>query len=175
MASMADGIRCKASFLPRWDIGACLNSFTLPPDRLSKHYSCAYFIRTPVLAPSRLFCVYLPGAGQFLRAWETCDPSAGSVRGNQLNYVLTSIVCSFPRHLLKMNKSSSDLEKVSQSSAESLSPSFRGAHVSFTTGSTDSLASDSRTCSDGGNTAVLDGRASHLQSLQTRSESVARI
>lgn len=54
------------------------------------------------------------------------------------------------RHLLKMNKSSSDLEKVSQSSAESLSPSFRGAHVSFTTGSTDSLASDSRTCSDGG-------------------------
>lgn len=54
------------------------------------------------------------------------------------------------RHLLKMNKSSSDLEKVSQSSAESLSPSFRGAHVSFTTGSTDSLASDSRPCSDGG-------------------------
>ncbi|KAL1773115.1 tyrosine-protein kinase 223 [Sigmodon hispidus] len=54
------------------------------------------------------------------------------------------------RHLLKMNKSSSDLEKVSQSSAESLSPSFRGTHVSFTTGSTDSLASDSRTCSDGG-------------------------
>ncbi|KAM9670391.1 inactive tyrosine-protein kinase PRAG1 isoform 1-T1 [Dama dama] len=54
------------------------------------------------------------------------------------------------RHLLKMNKSSSDLEKVSQGSAESLSPSFRGVHVSFTTGSTDSLASDSRTCSDGG-------------------------
>ncbi|XP_006884207.1 PREDICTED: tyrosine-protein kinase SgK223-like [Elephantulus edwardii] len=54
------------------------------------------------------------------------------------------------RHLLKMNKSSSDLEKVSQGSSESLSPSFRGAHVSFTTGSTDSLASDSRTCSDGG-------------------------
>lgn len=54
------------------------------------------------------------------------------------------------RHLLKMNKSSSDLEKVSQSSADSLSPSFRGVHVSFTTGSTDSLASDSRTCSDGG-------------------------
>ncbi|KAI4529642.1 hypothetical protein MG293_020320 [Ovis ammon polii] len=50
------------------------------------------------------------------------------------------------RHLLKMNKSSSDLEKVSQGSAESL----RGVHVSFTTGSTDSLASDSRTCSDGG-------------------------
>ncbi|XP_016064542.1 PREDICTED: tyrosine-protein kinase SgK223 isoform X1 [Miniopterus natalensis] len=54
------------------------------------------------------------------------------------------------RHLLKMNKSSSDLEKVSQGSAESLSPSFRSVHVSFTTGSTDSLASDSRTCSDGG-------------------------
>lgn len=54
------------------------------------------------------------------------------------------------RHLLKMNKSSSDLEKVSQGSAESLSPSFRGVHVGFTTGSTDSLASDSRTCSDGG-------------------------
>ncbi|XP_069924614.1 inactive tyrosine-protein kinase PRAG1 [Oryctolagus cuniculus] len=54
------------------------------------------------------------------------------------------------RHLLKMNKSSSDLEKVSQGSAESLSPSFRGVQVSFTTGSTDSLASDSRTASDGG-------------------------
>ncbi|XP_036311634.1 inactive tyrosine-protein kinase PRAG1 [Pipistrellus kuhlii] len=54
------------------------------------------------------------------------------------------------RHLLKMNKSSSDLEKVSQGSAESLSPSFRSVHVSFTTGSTDSLASDSRTGSDGG-------------------------
>ncbi|XP_077000845.1 inactive tyrosine-protein kinase PRAG1 [Tamandua tetradactyla] len=54
------------------------------------------------------------------------------------------------RHLLKMNKSSSDLEKVSQGSAESLSPSFRGVHVSFTAGSTDSLASDSKTCSDGG-------------------------
>ncbi|XP_047712376.1 inactive tyrosine-protein kinase PRAG1 isoform X3 [Prionailurus viverrinus] len=54
------------------------------------------------------------------------------------------------RHLLKMNKSSSDLEKVSQGSAESLSPPCRGVHVSFTTGSTDSLASDSRTCSDGG-------------------------
>ncbi|XP_048186496.1 inactive tyrosine-protein kinase PRAG1 [Perognathus longimembris pacificus] len=54
------------------------------------------------------------------------------------------------RHLLKMNKSSSDLEKASHGSAESLSPSFRGGHVSFTSGSTDSLASDSRTCSDGG-------------------------
>ncbi|XP_029791228.1 inactive tyrosine-protein kinase PRAG1 isoform X2 [Suricata suricatta] len=54
------------------------------------------------------------------------------------------------RHLLKMNKSSSDLEKASQGSAESLSPPCRGVHVSFTTGSTDSLASDSRTCSDGG-------------------------
>ncbi|KAM5264059.1 inactive tyrosine-protein kinase PRAG1 [Ctenodactylus gundi] len=59
------------------------------------------------------------------------------------------------RHLLKMNKSSSDLEKVSQGSAESLSPSFRGVHVSFTTGSTDSLASDSRTCSDGGASCEL--------------------
>ncbi|XP_030168117.1 inactive tyrosine-protein kinase PRAG1 isoform X3 [Lynx canadensis] len=54
------------------------------------------------------------------------------------------------RHLLKMNKSSSDLEKGSQGSAESLSPPCRGVHVGFTTGSTDSLASDSRTCSDGG-------------------------
>ncbi|XP_035925954.2 inactive tyrosine-protein kinase PRAG1 [Halichoerus grypus] len=54
------------------------------------------------------------------------------------------------RHLLKMNKSSSDLEKVSQGSAESLSPPCRAVPVSFTTGSTDSLASDSRTCSDGG-------------------------
>ncbi|XP_032705922.1 inactive tyrosine-protein kinase PRAG1-like [Lontra canadensis] len=63
------------------------------------------------------------------------------------------------RHLLKMNKSSSDLEKVSQGSAESLSPPCRGVHVSFNTGSTDSLASDSRTCSDGGNRLDLDGEA----------------
>lgn len=61
-----------------------------------------------------------------------------------------------------MNKSSSDLEKVSQGSAESL----RGVHVSFTTGSTDSLASDSRTCSDGGNTLDLDGEAWVLLSLE---------
>uniref|UniRef100_G1Q4M3 Inactive tyrosine-protein kinase PRAG1 n=1 Tax=Myotis lucifugus TaxID=59463 RepID=G1Q4M3_MYOLU len=64
------------------------------------------------------------------------------------------------RHLLKMNKSSSDLEKVSQGSAESLSPSFRSVHVSFTTGSTDSLASDSRTGSDGGNRFDLDREGS---------------
>ena len=65
-----------------------------------------------------------------------------------------------------MNKSSSDLEKVSQGSAESLSPSFRGVHVSFTTGSTDSLASDSRTCSDGGNTLDPDGETYVLLSLE---------
>ena len=58
-----------------------------------------------------------------------------------------------------MNKSSSDLEKASQGSAESLSPSFRSAHGSFTPGSTDSLASDSRTCSDGGNRLDLDREA----------------
>lgn len=65
-----------------------------------------------------------------------------------------------------MNKSSSDLEKVSQGSAESLSPSFRGVHVSFTTGSTDSLASDSRTCSDGGNRLDLHREAEVLPSLE---------
>ncbi|XP_023362353.2 inactive tyrosine-protein kinase PRAG1 isoform X2 [Sarcophilus harrisii] len=55
------------------------------------------------------------------------------------------------RHLLRMNKSSSDLEQASLGLAESLSPSgFSGIHVHFTTGSTDSLTSDSQTCSDGG-------------------------
>uniref|UniRef100_A0A8C0H6L6 Inactive tyrosine-protein kinase PRAG1 n=1 Tax=Chelonoidis abingdonii TaxID=106734 RepID=A0A8C0H6L6_CHEAB len=55
-----------------------------------------------------------------------------------------------PRHVLKMNKSSSELEKVSNGSAESLSPPFRGIHVSFVAGSTDSLNSDTRTASDEG-------------------------
>ncbi|XP_053884852.1 inactive tyrosine-protein kinase PRAG1 [Malaclemys terrapin pileata] len=55
-----------------------------------------------------------------------------------------------PRHTLKMNKSSSELEKVSNGSAESLGPPFRGIHVSFVAGSTDSLNSDTRTASDGG-------------------------
>nr|XP_051688479.1 inactive tyrosine-protein kinase PRAG1 [Oryctolagus cuniculus] len=72
------------------------------------------------------------------------------------------------RHLLKMNKSSSDLEKVSQGSAESLSPSFRGVQVSFTTGSTDSLASDSRTASDGGKGLDLDVEAQVFLDVQGR-------
>uniref|UniRef100_A0A8C3THN9 Inactive tyrosine-protein kinase PRAG1 n=1 Tax=Chelydra serpentina TaxID=8475 RepID=A0A8C3THN9_CHESE len=55
-----------------------------------------------------------------------------------------------PRHALKMNKSSSELAKVSNGSAESLGPPFRGIHVSFVAGSTDSLNSDTRTASDGG-------------------------
>ncbi|XP_036619857.1 inactive tyrosine-protein kinase PRAG1 [Trichosurus vulpecula] len=55
------------------------------------------------------------------------------------------------RHLLRMNKSSSDLERASLSLAESLSPTgFSGIRVHFSAGSTDSLTSDSQTCSDGG-------------------------
>ncbi|XP_074084263.1 inactive tyrosine-protein kinase PRAG1 isoform X2 [Macrotis lagotis] len=55
------------------------------------------------------------------------------------------------RHLLRMNKSSPDLEQASLSLAESLGPpGFSGIDVHFTTGSTDSLTSDSQTCSDGG-------------------------
>lgn len=48
-----------------------------------------------------------------------------------------------------MNPSNAELERVSNSSAESLSPSFRTAHVSFTAGSSDSLDSDAHTGSDG--------------------------
>ncbi|XP_073196440.1 inactive tyrosine-protein kinase PRAG1 isoform X2 [Lepidochelys kempii] len=55
-----------------------------------------------------------------------------------------------PRHALKMNKSSSELEKVSNGSEESLGPPFQGIHVSFVAGSTESLNSDTRTASDGG-------------------------
>ncbi|XP_067413080.1 inactive tyrosine-protein kinase PRAG1 isoform X2 [Emydura macquarii macquarii] len=55
-----------------------------------------------------------------------------------------------PRHALKMKKSSSELEEVSNGSAESLGPPFRGIHGSFVAGSTDSLNSDTRTASDGG-------------------------
>ncbi|NXQ48389.1 PRAG1 kinase, partial [Catharus fuscescens] len=50
---------------------------------------------------------------------------------------------------LKMNPSNTELERVSNSSAESLSPPFRSAHVSFTAGSSDSLDSDTQTGSNG--------------------------
>ncbi|NXD26794.1 PRAG1 kinase, partial [Spelaeornis formosus] len=53
------------------------------------------------------------------------------------------------RHTLKMNPSNSELERVSNSSAESLSPPFRSTHVNFTAGSSDSLDSDTQTGSDG--------------------------
>ncbi|NXX87960.1 PRAG1 kinase, partial [Centropus bengalensis] len=53
------------------------------------------------------------------------------------------------RHALKMNSNNTELERVSNSSAESLSPPFRSVHVSFTAGSTDSLDSDTQTGSDG--------------------------
>ncbi|KFQ32014.1 Tyrosine-protein kinase SgK223, partial [Merops nubicus] len=52
------------------------------------------------------------------------------------------------RHTLKMNPNNSELERVSNSSAESLSPPFKSVHVSFTAGSTDSLESDTQTGSD---------------------------
>ncbi|XP_056346645.1 inactive tyrosine-protein kinase PRAG1 isoform X1 [Oenanthe melanoleuca] len=50
---------------------------------------------------------------------------------------------------LKMNPSNIELETVSNSSAESLSPPFRSGHISFTAGSSDSLNSDTQTGSDG--------------------------
>ncbi|NWU69042.1 PRAG1 kinase, partial [Pterocles burchelli] len=53
------------------------------------------------------------------------------------------------RHTLKMNPNNAELERVSNSSAESLSPPFRSIHVTFTAGSTDSLDSDTQTGSDG--------------------------
>nr|XP_009682040.1 PREDICTED: tyrosine-protein kinase SgK223 [Struthio camelus australis] len=57
------------------------------------------------------------------------------------------------RHALKMDPSNAELERVSNSSAESLSPPFRSVHVSFTASSTDSLDSDTRTGSDGGHSS----------------------
>ncbi|XP_043825462.1 inactive tyrosine-protein kinase PRAG1 [Dromiciops gliroides] len=55
------------------------------------------------------------------------------------------------RHLLRMNKSSPDLEQASHGSAGSLGPPvFSRIHAHFTAGSTDSLTSDSQTCSEGG-------------------------
>ncbi|NXT19969.1 PRAG1 kinase, partial [Syrrhaptes paradoxus] len=53
------------------------------------------------------------------------------------------------RHALKMNPNNTELERVSNSSAESLSPPFRSVHVTFTAGSTDSLDSDTQIVSDG--------------------------
>ncbi|NXC38660.1 PRAG1 kinase, partial [Penelope pileata] len=53
------------------------------------------------------------------------------------------------RHTPKMNPNNAELERASNSSAESLSPPFRSVHVSFTAGSSDSLNSDTQTGSDG--------------------------
>ncbi|XP_021251573.1 tyrosine-protein kinase SgK223 isoform X2 [Numida meleagris] len=53
------------------------------------------------------------------------------------------------RHTPKMNPNNAELERASNSSAESLSPPFRSVHVSFTAGSSDSLDSDTQTGSDG--------------------------
>lgn len=154
-----------------------LSEFIYSSPRRSQQtvFLCIIFHKNPCsCSPRIILCITSWCWAVFESMGDPCShPISRSLTGNQLN--LMPIVCSLSRHLLKMNKSSSDLEKVSQSSAESLSPSFRGAHVSFTTGSTDSLASDSRTCSDGGNKAVLNRRASDLQSLQSRPESVARI
>lgn len=63
--------------------------------------------------------------------------------------ILTSSPPPQSRHLLQMDTSSSDLEKVNQSSTESLRQSFKRAHISFRTASRDSLPLDSRTCSTG--------------------------
>ncbi|NXE56230.1 PRAG1 kinase, partial [Casuarius casuarius] len=57
------------------------------------------------------------------------------------------------RHALKMDSSNAELERVSNSSAESLSPPFRSVHVSFMAGSSDSLDSDTQTGSDGGHSS----------------------
>ncbi|XP_061491541.1 inactive tyrosine-protein kinase PRAG1 isoform X2 [Rhineura floridana] len=54
------------------------------------------------------------------------------------------------RHFLKMNRSNSELEKLSSDSTENLSPASQGIHITFTAGSTDSLNLDSNTFSDGG-------------------------
>ncbi|KFP70164.1 Tyrosine-protein kinase SgK223, partial [Acanthisitta chloris] len=53
------------------------------------------------------------------------------------------------RHTPKMNPNNTELERVSNSSAESLSPLVKSGHVSFTAGSSDSLDSDTQTGSDG--------------------------
>ncbi|NXT02999.1 PRAG1 kinase, partial [Jacana jacana] len=53
------------------------------------------------------------------------------------------------RHALKMNPNNTELERVSNSSAESLSPPFQSINVSFTADSSDSLDSDTQTGSDG--------------------------
>ncbi|XP_053226537.1 inactive tyrosine-protein kinase PRAG1 [Podarcis raffonei] len=54
------------------------------------------------------------------------------------------------RHFLKMNRSNSDLEKLSSDSTENLSPAFQGIHVTFTAGSTDSLNLDTNAFGNGG-------------------------
>lgn len=174
MASMADGIKCK---VPPKTGHWSLSEFIYSSPRRSQQtvFLCILLHKNPCSSSRIILCITSWCWAVFESMGDLRPISRVSHWKPAELHVLTPIVCSLSRHLLKMNKSSSDLEKVSQSSAESLSPSFRGAHVSFTTGSTDSLASDSRTCSDGGNKAVLNRRASDLQSLQSRPESVARI
>ncbi|XP_009707432.1 PREDICTED: tyrosine-protein kinase SgK223 [Cariama cristata] len=81
------------------------------------------------------------------------------------------------RHALKMNSNNAELERVSNSSAESLSPPFRSVHVSFTAGSTDSLDSDTQTGSDGSSAAGKSTGACvpsrNLQSLSSSQLSVS--
>ncbi|XP_054239165.1 inactive tyrosine-protein kinase PRAG1 [Indicator indicator] len=60
------------------------------------------------------------------------------------------------RGALKMNPNNTELERVSNSSAESLSPPFRSVHVSFIAGSSDSLDSDTQTGSDGRHSSELN-------------------
>ncbi|KFQ41062.1 Tyrosine-protein kinase SgK223, partial [Mesitornis unicolor] len=60
------------------------------------------------------------------------------------------------RHAPKMNPNNTELERASNSSAESLSPPFRSVHVTFTAGSSDSLDSDTQTGSDGRHSSELN-------------------
>lgn len=64
-------------------------------------------------------------------------------------YCLLTFPFTLPRHAPKMNPNNAELERASNSSAESLSPPFRSVRVSFTAGSSDSLDSDVQTGSDG--------------------------
>lgn len=56
-----------------------------------------------------------------------------------------------------MNRSNSELEKLSSCSTENLSPTFQGIHVTFTAGSTDSLNLDTAMFSNGGSQILCMG------------------
>ncbi|KAK6492807.1 inactive tyrosine-protein kinase PRAG1-like isoform X1 [Huso huso] len=77
------------------------------------------------------------------------------------------------RESSKWSQSSSDLEKASHGSAESLTQSLKGLNTSFATASTDSLHSESRMFHDGSHEGALSPSPSHFSKNRLTSSPVS--